>query len=40
MFNHHYEKVGQTYWKYEDKDDSFVVTAQRDIPLGDAVPFI
>jgi hypothetical protein len=37
MFNHYYEKVGQTYWKYEDGDDSFVVRAQRDVPLGDAV---
>ncbi len=39
MFNHHYDKIGQTYWKYEDSDDSFIVNAQREVPLGDAVFF-
>ena len=37
MFNHHYKKIGQTFWKYDDKSDSFVVTAKHPIPSGDAV---
>ena len=38
MFNHHYyEKEGKTYWKYDDKDDSFVVHAQKAISTGDPV---
>ena len=37
MFNHHYDKLGQTYWQYKDSDEAFVVNAQRDIPFGDAV---
>jgi len=39
MFNHHYDKIGQTYWKYEDSTDSFDVRAQRAIPINDAVFF-
>lgn len=37
MFNHYYDKVGQTFWRYEDKDDSFNVTAQRVIPAGEPI---
>ncbi len=37
MFNHHYEKIGQTYWKYVDTEEAFVVKAQTDIPVGDTV---
>jgi histone-lysine N-methyltransferase SETD3 len=37
MFNHHYEKVGQTYWQFKDAQDAFIVHAQKDIPLGDAI---
>jgi len=37
MFNHHYDKVGQTYWKYEDSTNSFNVRAERTIPINDAV---
>jgi len=37
MFNYHYEKVGQTYWQYSDKEDAFLVKAQRKIDKGDAV---
>ena len=37
MFNHHYDKVGQTYWKYVEAESAFVVKAQRGIPEGDAV---
>ena len=39
MFNHHYEKVGQTQWRYEDKKEAFIVDAKRNIPIGDAVLF-
>jgi len=37
MFNHHYDKIGQTSWKYDNSSDSFVVTAKRDIPASEAV---
>lgn len=40
MFNHHYEKVGQTYWQYSDKDDSFMVRAQRRVECGEAVTIL
>jgi len=29
MFNHHYDKVGQTYWQYNNTEDAFVVNARR-----------
>lgn len=37
MFNHHYEKVGQTYWKYAKSEEAFTVRAQQDIPVGEPV---
>jgi len=37
MFNHHYEKVGQTYWQFSDKDEAFNVKAQRQIDKNDAI---
>lgn len=39
MFNYHYEKVGQTSWKFDQASDCFVINAERDISLGDSVFF-
>ena len=39
MFNYHKEKVGETFWKYDDTSESFVVSAKRGIPIGEAVQF-
>eukprot|EP00826_Nyctotherus_ovalis_P057522 TRINITY_DN7872_c0_g4_i1.p1 TRINITY_DN7872_c0_g4~~TRINITY_DN7872_c0_g4_i1.p1 ORF type:complete len:274 (+),score=96.76 TRINITY_DN7872_c0_g4_i1:430-1251(+) len=39
MFNYHYEKLGQTSWKFDQASDCFVVNAERDISLGDSVFF-
>lgn len=39
MFNHHYEKVGETYWQFSEEENAFVVKAQRRIEKGDAVIF-
>lgn len=40
MFNHYYDKIGQTYWQYSDKDNAFIVKAQKTIPKGDPVDFL
>jgi len=37
MFNHHYEKVGETYWQFSESENAFIVKAQQIIPKGDAV---
>jgi len=37
MFNHHYDRVGETYWQYDDKDDAFVVQAVKPIKSGDPI---
>jgi hypothetical protein len=37
MFNHHYEKVGQTYWKFIEPESAFTVKAQQNINVGEAV---
>lgn len=40
MFNHYYEKVGQTYWKYDNSEEAFVVNAQKGIPIDEAVLYM
>ena len=40
MFNHHYERLGETFWKYDDKDDAFIVYAQKPLKSGDPVLFL
>jgi len=37
MFNHHYERLGETHWRYDDKEDAFVVSAEKVIPKGDPI---
>ena len=37
MFNHHYEKIGQSFWKYDSQSKEFVVTAQKQIPRGESI---
>lgn len=37
MFNHHYDKVGETYWQYSESEKAFVVKTQRTITKGDPV---
>ena len=37
MFNHYYDKVGQTYWQYMEPQKEFVVKAQKAISQGDPV---
>ena len=37
MFNHYYDKVGQTYWQYVEGQKEFVVRAQKPIPQGEPV---
>jgi len=39
MFNHYYERIGETYWKYSESENAFIVTAQKNIPIGDPVFF-
>ncbi len=38
MFNHHYERLGETVWRYNDRDEAFNVNAQKLIKVGDPVP--
>ncbi len=38
MFNHYYERVGESFWSYDDKDEAFVVKALKTIKSGDPVP--
>jgi len=40
MFNYHYEKIGQTYWKYIESESAFTVRAQKDINIGEPVSLI
>ena len=37
MFNHYYNKVGETYWQFSDSENAFLVKAQRPIEKGDPV---
>jgi len=37
MFNHHYDKVGQTYWQYSNTEEAFLVKTQKQVAKGDAV---
>ena len=37
MFNHHFDRLGETYWQYDDKDDAFIVQAQKPISIGDPI---
>jgi len=37
MFNHHYDRVGETFWQYNEKNECFVVNAQKEIKAGDPV---
>jgi len=37
MFNHHYERLGDTRWRYDNEEDSFVVSAEKAIPKGDPI---
>lgn len=37
MFNHYYERIGESYWKYDNKDNAFIVMAQKKIHKGDPV---
>eukprot|EP00826_Nyctotherus_ovalis_P023192 TRINITY_DN17842_c0_g1_i3.p1 TRINITY_DN17842_c0_g1~~TRINITY_DN17842_c0_g1_i3.p1 ORF type:complete len:353 (-),score=107.19 TRINITY_DN17842_c0_g1_i3:105-1163(-) len=37
MFNHHYERVGETSWCYNDKEEAFTVSAVKPIAAGDAI---
>ena len=37
MFNHHYERLGETRWCYDNQTDDFVVNAEKLIPKGDPI---
>jgi len=37
MFNHHYDRIGQSHWEYNEESKEFIVTAQKDIPRGDFI---
>eukprot|EP00826_Nyctotherus_ovalis_P025624 TRINITY_DN1987_c0_g1_i5.p1 TRINITY_DN1987_c0_g1~~TRINITY_DN1987_c0_g1_i5.p1 ORF type:complete len:565 (+),score=157.58 TRINITY_DN1987_c0_g1_i5:256-1950(+) len=37
MFNHHYERLGDTHWRYVDKEEAFVVSAEKTIHKGDPI---
>eukprot|EP00826_Nyctotherus_ovalis_P026086 TRINITY_DN2035_c0_g1_i16.p1 TRINITY_DN2035_c0_g1~~TRINITY_DN2035_c0_g1_i16.p1 ORF type:complete len:276 (+),score=56.25 TRINITY_DN2035_c0_g1_i16:73-900(+) len=37
MFNHHYERLGETHWRYDNEEDSFIVSAEKLIPKGDPI---
>ena len=37
MFNHHYEKIGQSFWKYDQEKEQFTVTSQTVIPRGEYI---